>query len=418
MATATDRKRNAQDTTAHFSSPQKQSLRRRLLAWYAKHARDLPWRQSRDPYRVWVSEIMLQQTQVATVRDYFTRFTKAFPNVQALAAADETDVLRLWEGLGYYRRARQLHAAAKQVVAQLDGTFPQEPIELQKLPGIGRYTAGAIASIAFDKRAAILEANTIRLLSRLIAYRGEPASAAGQRILWQVAEEILPQKRCRQIQPGPHGVGLARLHAQRNQSATNAHWQRLCAANAAGLQHEIPVAKARPVFTELREAAVVVRKNGSVLVRRCGESERWAGLWDFPRFELEASGPLFAQREIAAKVEAQTGIHCEPGALLKTMKHGVTRYRITLDCYEAAFVSGRVSQKGAVKWLSLMAASHIAAQHNGPQNRQLRDVAWHALTELWPAEHACHWPTDMATSQSLRFSSSAVKNRLETYSIN
>src|SRR3954471_20586434 len=139
MATATDRKHKQEPAVVLLTSAQKQVLRRRLLAWYSKHARDLPWRQSRDPYRVWVSEIMLQQTQVATVRDYFTRFMATFPDVHQLAAASEIDVLRVWEGLGYYRRARQLHAAAIQLVADREGTFPSEPTELQSLPGIGRY---------------------------------------------------------------------------------------------------------------------------------------------------------------------------------------------------------------------------------------------------------------------------------------
>ena len=193
MATATDRNSRKRTVQFRFTSAQKQRLRRRLLAWYASHARDLPWRRSRDPYRVWVSEIMLQQTQVATVRDYFNRFVAAFPDVRTLAAADEQQVLRLWEGLGYYRRARQLHAAAKVIVTEHDGQFPHDVDELQKLPGIGRYTAGAIASIAFGERAPILEANTIRLFSRLIAYRDDPTKAAGQRLLWQTAEDMLPQ---------------------------------------------------------------------------------------------------------------------------------------------------------------------------------------------------------------------------------
>src|SRR5262249_34111203 len=184
-----------------------QTLRRRLLTWYATHRRDLPWRRSRDPYLVWISEIMLQQTQVATVRDYFERFMRTYPDVESLAAADETDVLRLWEGLGYYRRARQLHAAAKKVVAEFGDEFPSNPDALQKLPGIGRYTAGAIASIAFDRRAAILEANTIRLLSRLIAYRGNPHSQVGQRPLWRVAEEILPQARVAEFNQALMEVG-------------------------------------------------------------------------------------------------------------------------------------------------------------------------------------------------------------------
>jgi A/G-specific adenine glycosylase len=366
MATATDRNLKAQDSIAHFSSAQKQSLRRRLLAWYAENARDLPWRKSQDPYCVWISEIMLQQTQVATVREYFKRFVGTFPTIHELAAAEELDVLRLWEGLGYYRRARQLHAAAKKVVAEHAGEFPRELDTLQSLPGIGRYTAGAIASIAFDKRAPILEANTIRLFSRLIGYRGEAVSAAGQRTLWQVAEDILPQKHiarfnqalmelgslvCTPVGPKCHKCPLAGV----------------CVANAAGLQSKIPIAKPRQVFTELREAAVVVRKNDSVLLRRCDEKERWAGLWDFPRFELEASGPLFAKREIAEKVAAQTGITCAPGALFKTLRHGVTRFRITLDCFEGTYLEGRLRSGASaeIRWQTHSALQELPLSTTG-----------------------------------------------------
>ena len=174
----------------------KLSLKRRfadqLLKWFSTAARDLPWRKSRDLYRIWISEIMLQQTQVATVIDFYLRFLKAFPTVQKLAAAEEEQVLRLWEGLGYYRRARQLHAAAKQIVAEHAGEFPQTVEEVRALPGIGRYTAGAILSIGLDLRLPILEANTVRLLSRLAGYRGDPLSAAGQKYLWEMAEQILP----------------------------------------------------------------------------------------------------------------------------------------------------------------------------------------------------------------------------------
>jgi A/G-specific adenine glycosylase len=322
------------------------------LKWYSTHARDLPWRHSRDPYRVWISEIMLQQTQVATVGGYFDRFVRAFPDVQSLAAAEEADVLRLWEGLGYYRRARQLHAAAKMVVAESDGKFPNEPDELQQLPGIGRYTAGAIASIAFDRRAPILEANTIRLLSRLVAFRGNPHSQTGQRPLWRVAEEILPQKRVAEFNQALMELGSL-ICTPNDPKCPTCPLSTVCAAFAAGLQNEIPPAKPRPTYTDVREAAVIVRKNGNVLVRQCAADERWAGLWDFPRFAVEADGPLFARKEIAAKVASQTGIECAPGGLLKTMKHGVTRYRITLDCYQATFVSGRVrrAKRAAVRWL-------------------------------------------------------------------
>src|SRR5205823_5405848 len=159
-------------------------------------ARDLPWRRTRDLYAIWISEIMLQQTQVATVIPYFERFFTRFPDVAALAAADEHDVLQLWEGLGYYRRARQLHAAAKQIMAEHRGQFPISYDDVRLLPGIGRYTAGAILSIGLDQRLPILEANSVRVLSRLTAYRGDVNSVAGRQKLWEVAESILPQRDC------------------------------------------------------------------------------------------------------------------------------------------------------------------------------------------------------------------------------
>jgi A/G-specific adenine glycosylase len=340
MSTATDRTSAERKLPNHFSSQQKRSLRRRLIAWYRSHARDLPWRHSRDPYCVWVSEIMLQQTQVATVREYFARFVRALPDVHQLAAADEQHVLRLWEGLGYYRRARQLHAAAKQIVAEHAGRFPQDLDALRKLPGIGRYTAGAIASIAFNRRAAILEANTIRLLSRLIGYRGDPRLTAGHHVLWEVAESILPQKDVAEFNQALMELGSL-VCTPSEPKCHECPLSSLCAARAAGLQNAIPPSKARQTYTELREAAIVVRRNSQVLMRQCAERERWAGLWDFPRFALEASGPLFAREEIMAKVLETTGVTCTPGVLLKSLKHGVTRYRITLDCYEATYVAGR-----------------------------------------------------------------------------
>jgi A/G-specific adenine glycosylase len=359
-------RKSIDEESSFFTASQRQTLRRRLLAWYAKHRRDLPWRRSRDPYCVWISEIMLQQTQVATVRDYFERFTRRFPNVESLAAAEEAEVLRLWEGLGYYRRARQLHAAAKKVVAEFDGQFPSDPESLQQLPGIGRYTAGAIASIAFDRRAPILEANTIRLLSRLIAFRGNPHSQTGQRPLWRVAEEILPQTRVAEFNQALMEIGSL-VCTPSEPKCLDCPLSVVCAARMAGLQSEIPQAKPRTVYTDVREAAVIVRKNGSVLVRQCAADERWAGLWDFPRFALEADGPLFAKQEIAAKVAAQTGIECDPGGLLKTMKHGVTRYRITLDCYQAAYLGGRVNAKKdtAVRWLPVGELSSLPLSTTG-----------------------------------------------------
>ena len=185
---------SATEDSLPFDSAWLRTFRRRLRAWYDRHARELPWRGTRDPYAVWLSEIMLQQTQVETVKPYFQRFLAALPTIHALAQADEQQVLRLWEGLGYYRRARQLHQAARQIVAEHDGRFPSDPQAVERLPGIGRYTAGAILSIAFDQRRPILEANTLRVFSRLLAYDGQTTSSAGQKLLWAAAEAVLPAR--------------------------------------------------------------------------------------------------------------------------------------------------------------------------------------------------------------------------------
>lgn len=350
--------RRAKPTASEESEPLpadwKRAFRRRLLAWYAKHARDLPWREAAgiasDPYRVWVSEVMLQQTQVETVRAYFERFTAAFPTVADLAAAEEQDVLRLWEGLGYYRRARSLHAAAQQVVAEHGGRMPTDVAGLMTLPGIGRYTAGAIVSIAYDTPAPILEANTIRLFTRLIAYAGKPTSAAGQRRLWGVAEEVLPTKLVARFNQALMELGSL-VCTPTNPKCDECPVESHCRARAEGSIESLGPTTTKLKFTEVREAAVVVRRAGRVLIRQCSEGERWAGLWDFPRFDLKAEGPLFATDELAKKVAAQTGIHCEPGGLITTLKHGVTRFRITLECYEAEHAGGRLRKPA--RWVSL-----------------------------------------------------------------
>jgi A/G-specific adenine glycosylase len=337
-----------------MDSKDRSTFRRRLLAWYAQHARDLPWRRFRDPYRVWLSEVMLQQTTVAAVKPYFERFLAAFPTVDHLAAASEQQVLRLWEGLGYYRRARGLHAAAKHIVDELAGEFPCDVPGLMALPGIGRYTAGAIVSIAYDKPAPILEANTIRLFARLIGYRDDPTKTAGQKLLWQTAEDLLPRKDVARFNQSLMELGslvCTPIAPKCDVCPVSAH----CTAFALGLQAKIPAQSRKIAFTALREAAVVVRKNGAVLVRQCGADERWAGLWDFPRFVIESEGPLFIRDELAAKVREQTGVDIDAGNLLTTLKHGVTRYRITLECYEARALRGRVrsTKERPVRWLSV-----------------------------------------------------------------
>ena len=330
------------------------AFRRRLVRWFAKHARDLPWRRDRDPYRIWLSEIMLQQTTVAMILPRFEQFVAAFPTVYDLAAADEQQVLRLWEGLGYYRRARGLHAAAKQLVAEHGGVLPRDVPTLMQLPGVGRYTAGAIASFAYDVPAPIVETNTQRVLARLTAFAAPLAAGASQRFLWSVAEDLVPTRGAGRFNLALMELGaiVCKPSAPRCDACpVTMH----CGAFALGLQQEIPKLTAMPKITAVREAAVVVRKHGRVLLRQRPKGERWEGMWDFPRFELEAEGPLFVRNELMAKVREQTGVEIEPGGVFKTLKHGVTRYRITLDCYEARPIGGRVRStlQRRVRWTPL-----------------------------------------------------------------
>jgi A/G-specific adenine glycosylase len=335
----------------------RRTLARRMLAWFKKHARDLPWRRTRDLYAIWLSEIMLQQTQVGTVIPYWERFLARFPDVASLAAAEEREVLRLWEGLGYYRRARQLHAAAGRIALEHQGKFPTSYEAVRSLPGIGRYTAGAILSIGRDQRLPILEANTIRVLARLTAYEGDPASTAGQKYLWSVAEQILPANDC-----GAFNQALMELGSEvctpKQPVCDSCPVAGLCEAHARGIANQLPRPSRRTNYEDVTEIAVIVRERGRVLVRHCQRGERWAGLWDFPRFAArsEAESPLAAQ--IAERMRELTGIDIATGSRITTLKHGVTRFRITLHCYEAtrltrATVGPSAATSGSLQWLKL-----------------------------------------------------------------
>ncbi|QDU36490.1 A/G-specific adenine glycosylase [Maioricimonas rarisocia] len=328
-------------------------LRRNLSRWYAANGRELPWRATHDPYRIWISEIMLQQTTVAAVIPYFDRFLKQFPTVDVLAAADENDVLRMWEGLGYYSRARNIHTTARQLVAERDGTFPEDADELQRLPGIGRYTAGAIASFAFDRRAPIVEANTLRLYSRLLGYQGDPRSSAGQKLLWRFAEEVLPRK-----QPGRFNQALMELGSTvctpTAPDCPKCPLRTVCRAFAENLQSEIPRPKPRPQITPVVEASIAIRRADTYLLRQRRPEERWAGLWDFPRFEVgpdllsqadespERMVP-FLQQSLRQPLEKLTGVSAELTSVVTELRHSVTRYRIRLICLEAEYRDGRLA---------------------------------------------------------------------------
>lgn len=297
-----------------------------LLGWYDRARRDLPWRRSPDPYRVWVSEIMLQQTQVERVKDFYLRFLDRFPTVASLAVAAEHDVLRLWEGLGYYRRARQLHAAAKKVVADHAGEFPRTVAGLRSLPGVGRYTAGAIASIAFDLPEPIVEANSRRVIARLAGYAGPLGGAGDDGPIWEIATRLVPRKH-----PGRFNQALMDLGASvctpERPLCGRCPLAACCVANRTNRVAEIPVKATRRPAKEIHETAVVVRRAGRVLVVRRGPGEWWEGLWDFPR----VPGSSRAAKRGVATSESLATLACGATMPLGTIRHTVTHHRITLD---------------------------------------------------------------------------------------
>jgi A/G-specific adenine glycosylase len=313
-------------------------VRRRLLTWFPTARRDLPWRRDRDPYRIWVSEVMLQQTTVAAVVPYFERFLRAFPTLRDLAAAAEQDVLRLWEGLGYYRRARDLHRAARQLASSHGGTVPDDPGVLGELPGMGRYTLGAVLSQAYDRRLPVLEANSLRVLCRLFGRTDDPRRGPAQRWLWQVAEDLLPARRAGDFNQALMELG-ALVCTPAGPRCGDCPLAADCVARRLGLQNEIPLKAPPPAITEVREAAVVIRRGKDVLLTQRPESaSRWANLWEFPHGPL-ADGE--SHEGAAARLARElTGLEVTLGPELLTLRHGVTRYRITMACFEAEQTGG------------------------------------------------------------------------------
>jgi A/G-specific adenine glycosylase len=312
-------------------------LRRRLLDWFDVHARDLPWRQSRDPYRVWVSEVMLQQTTVAAVIPYFHRFLERFPTLPDLAAATQADVLKLWEGLGYYRRARDLHAAAQLINERHAGQLPNDMDAARSLPGFGRYTANAVLSQAFDAKLPILEANSVRLLCRLFAIADDPKSSPVQKRLWELAEAILPNQRVGDFNQALMELG-ALVCTPNQPRCAECPLASLCQARLEDRIAEIPQKVARPKPEEVRETAVVLwRENEIFLVQRPAQG-RWAHMWEFPRaVALAEQTPRVAAQNLLTDL----GFDATLAGELTTIRHGVTRFRITLACLEATYRNGQ-----------------------------------------------------------------------------
>lgn len=318
----------------------------RVVAWQREHGRhDLPWQATRDAYRIWISEIMLQQTQVATVLAYYERFLARFPDVRSLAAASEDDVLALWSGLGYYARARNLHRAAREVVERFDGVFPATHADLVQLPGVGRSTAAAIAAFATGERGAILDGNVRRVLARHAGIDGDPASAAVAARLWSEAEARLPAGGIEAYTQGMMDLG-ANLCLPRVPHCLLCPVAGDCVARIENRIDELPQRRARAAARRKRIAMLVVLSHGEVLLEKRPSTGIWGGLWSLPEAEAGASPRDFLAREWgleAARIDA-----------IEPFEHAFTHFILEVEPWRIELrSSARLAEGRPATWLAL-----------------------------------------------------------------
>ncbi len=307
-----------------------------LLQWYQQNAADLPWRRQPTPYMVWLSEIMLQQTQVHTVIPYFQRFLNAFPTIESLACARLDEVLKLWEGLGYYSRARNLHRAAAIIVARYDGVIPSDVDELLKLPGVGRYSAGAIGSIAFDLAVPALDGNVMRVFTRLLDMDSDISLGATREALWEQAARWMPEQNA-----GAYNQALMELGQQicrpHKPDCAACPLRARCQAYAARTQADRPVKRARAPIPHYDVCAGLIRDEADrLLIARRPLDGLLGGLWEFPGGKREAGETL--QDCLARELREELAIEVEIANLFTTVNHAFTHFKITLHAFECRYL--------------------------------------------------------------------------------
>jgi A/G-specific adenine glycosylase len=317
----------------------KRAVKTRLLPWFAGNKRSMPWRSNRTPYRVWISELMLQQTRVDQATPYFHRFMKRFPSLKSLAAATQEEVLKQWEGLGYYSRARNLHKAAQIIATEHSGRFPKTAEEIIELPGIGSYTAAAIGSLAFNLDLAVLDGNVIRVLSRLIAYTRDTRTSTAKKELQQYADELLVEGDAGNFNEAMMELG-ATVCSPKNPNCGACPLSRVCLGFESGRPADYPVkAPKKKVPHIVVGAAVVTNAKGQVLVAQRRVEDMLGGLWEFPGGKQEPGETI--QQCIARELKEELGINTQIGDFLVTVKHAYSHFTMDMHTYFAKIVSGR-----------------------------------------------------------------------------
>ena len=338
-----------------------------LLNWYREHQRQLPWRGATDPYAIWISEIMLQQTRVETVIPYFQRWMERFPTVTDLASASQQAVLSAWEGLGYYSRARNLHAAAQLIVAQHAGQLPQDTAALKKLPGVGRYTAGAIASIAFGQDEPTLDGNIRRVFARLFNLEIPAQSPEGEKRLWAWAAEHLPAGNAGDYNQALMDLG-ATLCTPRTPDCPSCPLGAWCQAHAAGVQEQRPVLRPRPSVPHYTVTAAVIERAGQVLIARRPAKGLLGGLWEFPGGKQHSGESLSEclKREIREELDADILV----GEPYGVYHHAYTHFRVTLHafCCSLTGAEPRPLEASELRWVL---PSELSSFPMGKLDRQI-----------------------------------------------
>lgn len=324
-------------------------ISRRLLRWFRPDLRNMPWRGG-EPYAVWISEIMLQQTRVEAVKPYFLRFMRRFPTIASLAQAPLADVLKQWEGLGYYARARNLHKAAKAVCTDFGGKLPQTVKELRTLGGIGRYTAGAIASIAFGLDEPVLDGNVTRVLCRVFAIDSNPKSSATREELWKLAQSLLPPGKAGLFNQALMDLG-ATVCTPQNPLCRQCPLHPTCRAHHSGRQEELPVKAAPKTLPHYTIVAGVVWKAGRILIDRRKPQGLLGGLWEFPGGKVQPGETL--DQALIREIREEVGISVRVLEPLVAIRHAYSHFRITLHVFHCRHVSGTPKPIAcdAIKWV-------------------------------------------------------------------
>jgi A/G-specific adenine glycosylase len=341
-----------------------------LLAWYAIHRRDLPWRRRRDPYAIWISEVMLQQTRAETVGPYYRRWLRRFPSLRRLARAQPREVLAAWEGLGYYRRALHLRRAARIIVRDRAGRMPQSVDELRRLPGVGPYTAAAVAALAFGADEIALDGNLRRVLARLIDLPVDPRRPEGDRRLRRWAGRHLPRGRASEFNQALMDLG-ATICLPRRPRCDACPLRRLCRARMRGTQGVRPVRAGRVAAPHRIATAGVVRRGGRVLIGRRPEGALLGGLWEFPGGKCRSRETPGAC--LRRELQEELGIDVELGGFLGVFRHQYTHFSVTMHAFECRIRRGRPrpNEHTALRWVT---PHRLAAYPMGRVARRIAEV--------------------------------------------